>query len=232
MISSTPCTRSCVERPSKHFKNFSHPSPSPAPFFTALTPTHACSTKLSSSAPPKIARVLLADIAKRIQRRSGAEMGADTWQAATFQRDLSGSPRVLGDLEVSPAERPRGVRTEHLGQHASALPTGHAAERCVCAGGTICFHPSATGAGRKWSPARGGGLRQGPRSGPMTAARAGTAWGEAERPAQSRRSSYAASAEGVGTAAPKRERPTAALRPLSSMAPPSTSLLACQRRAL
>ena len=148
-------------------------------------------------------------------------MGADTRQAATFQCDLSGSPRVLGDLEVSPTERPRGVRTEHLGQHASALPTGHAAERCVCAGGTICFHPSATGAGRKWSPARGGGLRQGPRSGPMTAARAGTAWGEAERPAQSRRSSYAASAEGVGTAAPKRERPTAALRPLSSMAPPS-----------
>ena len=164
--------------------------------------------------------------------RSGGEMGADTRQAATFQCDLSGSPRVLGDLEVSPTERPRGVRTEHLGQHASALPTGHAAERCVCAGGTICFHPSATGAGRKWSPARGGGLRQGPRSGPMTAARAGTAWGEAERPAQSRRSSYAASAEGVGTAAPKRERPTAALRPLSSMAPPSTSLLACQRRAL
>lgn len=112
-------------------KTFSHPPPSPAPCFTALTPTHACSTKLSSSSPPKIARVLLADIAKRIQRRSGAEMGADSRQAETFQRDLSDSPRVLGDLEVSLTERPRGVRAEHLGQHASALPTGHAAERCV-----------------------------------------------------------------------------------------------------
>ena len=87
--------------------------------------------KLSSSSPPKIARVLLADIAKRIQRRSGAEMGADSRQAETFQRDLSDSPRVLGDLEVSLTERPRGVRAEHLGQHAPALPTGHAAERCV-----------------------------------------------------------------------------------------------------
>ena len=131
MIASTPCARSCFYGLPSISKTFSHPSPSPAPFFTALTPTHACSTKLSSSAPPKIARVLLADIAKRIQRRSGAEMGADTRQAATFQCDLSGSPRVLGDLEVSPAERPRGVRTEHLGQHVSALPTGHAAERCA-----------------------------------------------------------------------------------------------------
>ena len=58
-------------------------------------------------------------------------MGADSRQAETFQRDLSDSPRVLGDLEVSLTERPRGVRAEHLGQHASALPTGHAAERCV-----------------------------------------------------------------------------------------------------
>ena len=85
--------------------------------------------------------------------RSGGEMGADTRQAATFQCDLSGSPRVLGDLEVSPTERPRGVRTEHLGQHASALPTGHAAERCA-GGRKDLFPPKCDGCRPQMEPCK------------------------------------------------------------------------------